>query len=62
MPICDGVVVGGRDCFVVGVMEVVGGGFDYAVVVGASVGLMMGMVERGFLSLLLLVKDIDSTL
>jgi hypothetical protein len=26
-----GVVVGGRDCFVVGVMEVVGGGFDYAV-------------------------------
>jgi hypothetical protein len=46
----------------VGVVEVVGGGFDYAVVVGASVGLMMGMVERGFLSLLLLVKDIDSIL
>jgi hypothetical protein len=29
------VVVGGRDGCVVGVVEVVGGGFDYAVVVGS---------------------------
>jgi hypothetical protein len=56
------VVVGGRDGCVVGVVEVAGGGFDYAVVVGVGVGLMMDMVMQGFLSLLLLVKDIDSIL
>jgi hypothetical protein len=52
------VVVCGRDgC-------VVGGGFDYVVVVGGGVGvgLIMDMVERGFLSLLLLAKDIASIL
>jgi hypothetical protein len=56
------VVVGGRDGCVVGVVEVVGGGFDCAVVVGVGVGLIMDMVEQGFLSLLLLANDINSIL
>jgi hypothetical protein len=53
------VVVGGKDASVVAVVVVV---FDYAVVVGVGVGLMMDMVERGSLPLLLLEKDIDSIL
>jgi hypothetical protein len=53
-------VVGGRDSCVVGV---VGGGFDYEVAArGGYIGLMMDVVERGFLSLFLLAKDIDSIL
>jgi hypothetical protein len=43
------VVVGGRDGCVVGV---VGEGFDYVVVGGVGVGLMMDMVEWGFFSAL----------
>jgi hypothetical protein len=41
---------------------VVGREFDYAVTVGVGVGLMMDMVERGFLSILLLANDIDRIL
>jgi hypothetical protein len=41
----------------------VGGEFDYAVVrAGVGIGLMMDMVKRGLLSLLFLVKDIESIL
>jgi hypothetical protein len=55
------VVVGVRYGCEVRVVEVVGGGFDYAVVVGGvGIGLIMDMIEWGFLSLLLLAKDIDS--
>jgi hypothetical protein len=50
-----------EEMVVVGMVEVVGVGFDYAVGEG-GVGLIMDMVERCFLSLLLMVKDINSIL
>jgi hypothetical protein len=53
------VVVGGRDGCVV---EVVGGDLISRWWWGLGVGLIMNMVERGFMSLLLLAKDIDSIL
>jgi hypothetical protein len=53
------VVAGGRDGYVVGV---VGGGLIMWWRQGVGAGLMKDMVKWGFLSLLLLAKDIDSIL